>query len=76
MCIAIPGKLIKKEEDKGIVDLGGITKEISLAFIPQAVENDWILIHTGFGLEIISEIEAQQTIEILQEAYHSDPLQK
>jgi hydrogenase expression/formation protein HypC len=76
MCIAIPGKLIKKEEDKGIVDLGGITKEISLAFIPQAVENDWILIHTGFGLEIISETEAQNTIEILQEAYHSDPIQK
>lgn len=76
MCIAIPGKLIKKEEEKGLVDLGGITKEISLSFIPQAVENDWILIHTGFGLEVISETEAQKTIEILQEAYHSDPLKK
>ena len=53
MCLAIPGKLIKKENEKGIVDLGGVNKEISLTFIPEVKEGDWVIIHTGFGLNII-----------------------
>jgi hydrogenase expression/formation protein HypC len=65
MCIAIPGKLIKKENEKGIVDLGGVSKEISLTFIPEVKEGDWVIIHTGFGLNIISEEEANETIAIL-----------
>ena len=70
MCIAIPGRLIKKLDDnKGIVDLGGVSKEVSLAFIPNAIEGDWIIIHTGFGLEIMSEKDALDMINILQEAY-------
>ncbi len=69
MCIAIPGKLIKKNNEKGIVDLGGINKEIFLTFIPEVKEGDWIIIHTGFGLNIISEKEANETIAILQEVY-------
>lgn len=69
MCIAIPGKLIKKENEKGIVDLGGVNKEILLTFIPEVKEGDWVIIHTGFGLNIISEEEANETIAILQEVY-------
>ena len=69
MCIAIPGKLIKKENEKGIVDLGGVSKEISLTFIPEVKEGDWVIIHTGFGLNIISEEEATETLAILKEVY-------
>jgi hydrogenase expression/formation protein HypC len=70
MCLAIPGKLLKiNEKEMGIVDLGGVKKEISLAFLPAAKEGDWIIIHTGFGLEIISEKDALETIELLQQAY-------
>jgi hydrogenase expression/formation protein HypC len=69
MCIAIPGKLIKKENEKGIVDLGGVNKEIFLTFIPEVKEGDWVIIHTGFGLNIISEEEATETLAILQEVY-------
>ncbi len=68
MCLAIPGKIIEiRNNDKGIVDLGGITKEVSLAFIPDAQKNDWIIIHTGFGLQIISEKEASETIQLLRQ---------
>ena len=69
MCLAIPGKLIKKENEKGIVDLGGVNKEIFLTFIPEVKEGDWVIIHTGFGLNIISEEEANETIAILKEVY-------
>ena len=50
MCIAIPGKLIKKENEKGIVDLGGVNKEIFLTFIPEVKEGDWIIIHTALKI--------------------------
>ncbi len=69
MCLAIPGKLVKKENEKGIVDLGGVNKEIFLTFIPEVEEGDWVIIHTGFGLNIISEKDALETIEILKEVY-------
>ena len=72
MCLAIPGKLIKKEKEKGIVDLGGVNKEISLTFIPEVKEGDWVIIHTGFGLNIISEEEANETLEILRELYGTE----
>ncbi|MFC1898396.1 HypC/HybG/HupF family hydrogenase formation chaperone [Candidatus Cloacimonadota bacterium] len=70
MCLAIPGKLVEKVNDeKGLVDLGGVKKEIALNFIPEVKIGEWILIHTGFGLEIISEEDALETIDLLQQAY-------
>ncbi len=72
MCIAIPGKLVeKKEDDRGIVDMGGVKTEISLVFIPTVKEGDWIIIHTGFGLEIMSEQDALNMITLLHEAKNS-----
>lgn len=69
MCLAIPAKLIKKlDNEKGIVDLGGVKAEISLVFIPSVQVGNWIIIHTGFGLEIISEENALETISLLKEA--------
>jgi hydrogenase expression/formation protein HypC len=73
MCLAIPGRVVTKTaNDKGMVDLGGVTKEISLVFLPEVKEGDWIIIHTGFALERISEREALNTIELLQAAYRRD----
>jgi hydrogenase expression/formation protein HypC len=70
MCLAIPGRLIKKKDSEtGVVDLGGVTKEISLVFLPDIREGEWLIIHTGFALERISEQEALDTISLLQSAY-------
>lgn len=70
MCIAIPGKIVEiREEERGMVDLGGVCKEVSLTFLPKAKVGDWIIIHTGFGLEIMSEEDALETISLLRQAY-------
>ena len=74
MCLAIPGKLIEKEGNKGIVDLGGLNKEIDLTFVPEIEIGQWLIMHTGFGLEIISEQDALETIELLQAAYGKESL--
>ncbi len=67
MCIAIPGKLVEKKGENGIVDIGGVNKEVSLTFIPEIEEGQWMIIHTGFGLNIISEEDALETLKIFEE---------
>jgi len=70
MCLAIPGQIVKKiNNNTGLVDLGSVTKEVSLVFLPDIEIGDWIIIHTGFALEKISEKDALETIELLHSAY-------
>ncbi len=71
MCLAIPGKLVSVEPDddplrrRGKVEFGGVKKEISLAFTPEAVPGDYVLVHVGFALGVVDEAEAQRTLEDL-----------
>ena len=36
MCLAIPAKIVEKDGEKGIVNLGGVKKEIMFTFTPEA----------------------------------------
>jgi len=40
MCLAIPAKIVEKDGEKGIVDLGGVNKEIMFTFTPEAKIGD------------------------------------
>ncbi|MBL1211556.1 HypC/HybG/HupF family hydrogenase formation chaperone [Geminocystis sp. GBBB08] len=70
MCLAIPGKVVSIEgenslEKKGKVSFGGILKEVSLAYTPEAEIGNYVIVHVGFALSIIDEKEAQQTLRDL-----------
>lgn len=71
MCLAIPGKIIEIYEDNGLqmgkMDFGGVTREVCLAYVPEAKLGDYAIIHVGFALSILSEVEAQETIDLLQQ---------
>ena len=66
MCLAIPGKLISVEHGNddarrsGRVEFGGIRREVSLAFTPEAKPGNFVLVHVGFALSIVDEDEAQR----------------
>jgi hydrogenase expression/formation protein HypC len=51
----------------GRVDFGGVVKEISLAFAPDACIGDYLLVHVGFAIAVIDEAEAQRVFEHLRE---------
>jgi hydrogenase expression/formation protein HypC len=72
MCLAIPGKLTEiYQKDKlrmAKIDFGGIAKEICLEFLPEAELGDYALIHAGFAISLMNETEAQENIELIQEA--------
>ncbi len=51
----------------GKVSFGGVAKEVSLAYVPEAKVGDYVVVHVGFALSIVDEAEAQQTLaEIAQ----------
>jgi hydrogenase expression/formation protein HypC len=72
MCLAVPGKIesMHGEESlmrKGRVNFGGIIKEVSLAYVPEAVVGDYVIVHAGFAISKVDEDEAMKTFEYLKE---------
>jgi hydrogenase expression/formation protein HypC len=51
----------------GRVDFGGVVKEVSLDFVPEAQIGDYVLVHVGFALTVIDENESLQVFEALRE---------
>ena len=72
MCLAVPGKITSISGDDpllrtGKVDFGGILKEVSLAYVPEAEVGDYVIVHVGFALSRVDEAEAQQVFEYLRQ---------
>ncbi len=56
----------------GKVNLGGILKEVSLAYVPEAKVGDYVLVHVGFAISVIDEKEALFVSDFLKN-YENDP---
>jgi len=72
MCLAVPGKIIAITGDSplsrlGQIDFSGISKEISLAYLPEAQLNDYVIVHAGFALSIIDQQEAVASLAVFQQ---------
>ncbi len=71
MCLAIPGKILTKENicgvDVGQVQFGAITRQVALGFVPEAEAGDYVMVHVGFAISRIDAEEAQRTYEILEQ---------
>ncbi len=66
MCLAVPAKIIScLSEEKAMVDMGGIQKEISIKLLDNLKIGDYVLVHAGFALTKINEKEALETLKIL-----------
>ena len=67
MCLAIPA-LIKFIDDKEAeAEIGGITRRISLWLTPEAKVGDYVLLHTGYAINILDQEEAEETLKLLRE---------
>jgi hydrogenase expression/formation protein HypC len=71
MCLGIPGKILSIFDDHGTkmanIDFGGVTRSVCVEVIPEAQPGDWTIVHAGFALNILSESEALETLDILKE---------
>lgn len=66
MCLGIPSKIISIDGDAAIVSVGGTEVEASLQLLEDAKVGDFVLLHTGFAIEKISDEEAKETLELLK----------
>ena len=66
MCLGIPSKIISINGDSAIVSVGGTEVEASLQLLNDVKVGDFVLLHTGFAIEKISDKEAEETLEILK----------
>jgi hydrogenase expression/formation protein HypC len=71
MCLAIPGKIVEKQERNGAligrVDFGGALREVYLDFVPEAEVGDYVIVHVGFALSRLDAEEAERTLGLLRE---------
>lgn len=67
MCLAIPA-LIKSIEDKEAeVEIGGINRRISIWLTPEAKVGDYVLVHTGYAIDVLDQEQAEETLSLLRE---------
>jgi hydrogenase expression/formation protein HypC len=81
MCLAIPGKVTSISGDdplmrSGKVDFGGVLREVSLAYVPEVIVGDYVIVHVGFALSRVDEAEANQVFEYLREMEELSDLQE
>jgi hydrogenase expression/formation protein HypC len=72
MCLGVPGRVTQVEENAlgmtmGKVDFGGITKQVCLAYVPEARPGDYVVVHVGFAISRVSEEEAKDVFRTLRE---------
>jgi hydrogenase expression/formation protein HypC len=71
MCLGVPGKITEIYEKDGMkmgkVDFGGVIRETCLDFVTEAEIGDYTIVHVGFAISLLSEDEAQKTLDMLRE---------
>ena len=71
MCLGVPGKILEIYTAGTLrmckIDFGGVTREACIETLPEAKVGDYTIIHAGFALNLLSEEEAQATLDALIE---------
>ena len=71
MCLGVPGKIVEKYEKSGLpmakVDFGGVFRDACLAYVPKAKVGEYCIIHVGFAISLLSESEANETLDLLKQ---------
>jgi hydrogenase expression/formation protein HypC len=79
MCLGIPGKIVEMYGTEGlpmgVVDFGGVRREVCLAYVADEVEvGNYAIVHVGFAISLVDEEEALRTYEALKELDQLDEL--
>jgi hydrogenase expression/formation protein HypC len=71
MCLGVPGRITELYQSGGLhmckVDFGGVVREVCIETIPDALVGDYTIVHAGFALNLLSEEEANETLDLLRE---------
>jgi len=67
MCLSVPAKVVKIDGQMADVSVGGAIFRAGLQMVDNISVGDYILLHAGFAIHKISEEEALETLNLLNE---------
>jgi hydrogenase expression/formation protein HypC len=68
MCLAIPSKITRIENEMAVIDVDGVQRQASLLLLPGVQVGDYVIVHAGFAIQKIDEAAARETLRLLKEA--------
>ena len=68
MCLAIPSKITRIENEMATIDVDGVQRSASLMLLEDAAVGDYVIVHAGFAIKKLDEAAAMETIRLLKEA--------
>lgn len=71
MCLGIPGLVVERSSDldelaHGTVEFAGIRRDVSLAFVPEAIPGDYVIVHAGVAISRVDPAEAERVFDLLK----------
>jgi len=63
MCLAIPGKIVKIDGNSALVDFDGLTQNVIIALIQNPEVGKFVIVHAGYAIEMMNEIDALEAID-------------
>ncbi len=71
MCIGVPMQILEINEDRGIVEINSVKREIGIMLLDDIKVGDWVLVHAGFAISKYEDGEAEEVFSLLKEIkYH------
>ena len=67
MCLAIPAQVKSIDGHQAVVEVGGVTRQASIQLTPEVRVGDYVLLHTGYAINVIDPVEAEETLKLLRE---------
>jgi hydrogenase expression/formation protein HypC len=68
MCLALPGKILSIEGEDlartARVSFGGIVKQVSLAYLPEAEVGNYAIVHVGFAISLLESRKRSSLLNI------------
>lgn len=67
MCLGVPGRVVRIEDDVAVVDFWGVQREVRLDVVDEPVApGDYILNHVGFAIRRIPSAEIGETLSLYE----------
>ena len=67
MCLAIPALIKSIDGKEAEAEIGGISRHISLWLTPDARVGDYVLLHSGYAINVLDQEQAEETLKLLRE---------
>lgn len=67
MCLAVPGRILSIENNRAIIEIGKMKREVFMHLVPEAKLGEYVIVHAGCAMQVLDEEEAEKTLELIRE---------